>query len=49
MKILERFVVMMYDRSSTAEGVDDARLDMFARKQRPSKLFLLLEQLYDSM
>jgi len=25
----------MYDRSSTAEGVDDARLDMFARKQRP--------------
>lgn len=32
---LERFVVMMYDRSSTAEGVDAARLDMFARKQRP--------------
>ena len=28
-------MVLMYDRSSTAEGVDDARLDMFARKQRP--------------
>ena len=24
----------MYDRSSTVVGVDDARLDMFARKQR---------------
>ena len=32
---LEKFVVMMYDRSNTARGVDDARLDMFARKQRP--------------
>ena len=35
LKTLETFVVMMNDRSSTAEGVDDARLDMFARKQRP--------------
>ncbi|KAJ8414100.1 hypothetical protein AAFF_G00066980 [Aldrovandia affinis] len=35
LKTLEKFVVMMYDRSSTAEGVDDARLDMFAWKQRP--------------
>ncbi|KAJ8405993.1 hypothetical protein AAFF_G00308810 [Aldrovandia affinis] len=35
LKTLREFVVMMYDRSSTAEGVDDARLDMFARKQRP--------------
>ena len=25
----------MHDRSSTADGVDDARLDMFDRKQRP--------------
>ena len=35
MKVLEQFVVMMYDRSSTADGVDSARLEMFARKQRP--------------
>jgi len=35
LQILGKFVVIMYDRSSTAEGVDDARLDMFARKQRP--------------
>ena len=35
LKTLEKFMVMMYDRSSTVEGVDDARLDMFARKQRP--------------
>ena len=35
LQILEKFVVIMYDRSSTAEGVDDARLDMFARKHRP--------------
>ena len=31
----EKFVVIMYDRSSTATGVNNARLDMFARKQRP--------------
>ena len=31
----EKFVVTMYDRSSTAAGVDDAILNMFARKQRP--------------
>ena len=35
MKTLERFVVLMYDRSSAATGVDQARLHMFARKQRP--------------
>ena len=35
LQILEKYVVIMYNRSSTAEGVDDARLDMFARKQRP--------------
>ena len=33
--ILEKFVVMMYDRSSTATRVNNAMLDMFARKQRP--------------
>jgi len=33
LQILEKFVVIMYNRSSTAKGVDDARLDMFARKQ----------------
>jgi len=33
--ILLMSVVIMYDRSSRAEGVDDARLDTFARKQRP--------------
>jgi len=33
LKTLEKFVVTMYDRSSTATGVDDARLDLFARKQ----------------
>ena len=35
MKILERFVFLMYDRSSVATGVDEERLHMFARKQRP--------------
>ncbi|CAM1320017.1 Uncharacterised protein at_DN1212 [Pycnogonum litorale] len=32
---LERFVVLMYDRSSAATGVGESRLDLFARKQRP--------------
>ena len=35
LKTLERFVVLMYDRSSAATGVDQARLHMSARKQRP--------------
>ncbi|KAK6167169.1 hypothetical protein SNE40_021264 [Patella caerulea] len=34
MQRLERFVVLMYDRSSAATGVDEARLDLFARNQR---------------
>ena len=33
LKTLEIFVVTMYDRSSTAAGVDDARLYLFVRKQ----------------
>ena len=32
--LLEKFVIAMYDRSSTTEAVDEARLDLFARKQR---------------
>ena len=35
LKTLYRFVVLMYDRSSASTGVDEARLHMFARKQRP--------------
>ncbi|KAA8593319.1 hypothetical protein FQN60_009435, partial [Etheostoma spectabile] len=35
LKILEKFLFMMYDRSSEAGGVDEARLDLFAKKQRP--------------
>ena len=35
LEILERFVVLMYDTSSTVASVDEVRFDMFARKQRP--------------
>ena len=35
MQALEKFVVMMYDRSSTSESVNEERLGMFARKQGP--------------
>ena len=31
---LEKLVVLMYDRSSAASCVNEARLDHFARKQR---------------
>ena len=31
---LENFVVLMYDRSSAASCVNEARLNLFARKQR---------------
>ena len=35
LKTAERFVLLVYDRSSAATGVDEARLHMFARKQLP--------------
>ena len=34
LKTLDRFVVLMYDRSSASTRVDEARLHMFANKQR---------------
>ena len=33
-KVLERFVILMYDKSSIANDIDSVRLDLFARKQR---------------
>ena len=33
-KVLEKFVITMYDRSSQATDIDAVRLDMFARKER---------------
>ena len=36
-KIIEKFVVTMYDRSSTSETVDEARLELFARKQNSNE------------
>ena len=33
-KVLEKFVITMFDRSSHATDIDAVRLDMFARKQR---------------
>ena len=35
LEMLEKCVILMYDRSSTAATVGEARLDMFDRKQRP--------------
>ena len=32
-RVLERFVITMYDRSSYVPDIDGVRLDMFARKQ----------------
>ena len=37
-KIIEKFVVTMYDRSSTSETVDEARLELFARID-PTRIF----------
>lgn len=34
MQVIEEFVVLMYDRSSSYKEVNEARLDLFARKQR---------------
>ena len=31
--VLERSVIIMYGRSSSATDIDSVRLDMFARKQ----------------
>ncbi|CAE1318539.1 unnamed protein product [Acanthosepion pharaonis] len=38
LQVLERFVVLMYDRSSDATTVDETKLDFFARKQRSYEL-----------
>ena len=35
MPTLERFVVLMYDRSSTCTTVNDAHKETFAHKDRP--------------
>lgn len=32
---VERFIVLMYDRSSAANSVNEARIDLIDRKQRP--------------
>jgi hypothetical protein len=32
--IIEAFIVIMYDRSSSTTDVNEARLDLFARKQK---------------
>ena len=34
LSILEKFVVVMYDKHSATYSVDEARLNLFARKQR---------------
>lgn len=34
LRILEKFVIALYNKNSTADGVDEARLDLFARKHR---------------
>ena len=33
-KVLKRYVIIMYDRSSSATDIDSIRLDMFACKQK---------------
>ena len=33
-KVIERFVIIMYDRSSSATDIDSVRLDKFAHKQK---------------
>ena len=38
LEILEKFVVLMYDRSSSVASVNEARLALFARKQRSCDL-----------
>lgn len=34
-QLLEKYVITLYDKSSETTSVDDARLDLFARKQKP--------------
>ena len=44
LKALEKFVVLMYDRSSEVTTVNEARYDLFARKLRQYDLILQLKQ-----
>ena len=45
LKVLEKFVITMYDRSSTTTCINDTRLDLFARKQRSYEQYHQLSQL----
>ena len=49
MSILERFVVLQYDRSSDQHKVNDARQNLFARKSRALENTHLHKQLQSSM
>ena len=40
LKLFEQYVVFMYDRASKGTSVNEARLDLFARKQKPYNLLL---------
>jgi hypothetical protein len=33
-RMIERFIILMYDRSTSAADIDSVRLDIFARKKR---------------
>ena len=44
MHSLEKFVVMVYNLFSTAEGVDDVRLDTFAHNQRSYEVIPLTRE-----
>ena len=35
MKAIEKFVVLLYDKNSSHENVNECRFDLFARQQRP--------------
>ena len=48
-KTLQRFVVLMYDRSSAATGVDEARLPTFAASNDHTTPFYQPKQLYGNM
>lgn len=44
-KILEKFVVALYDRSSTVTGVSAARCDMLLKNRSPTNMFTQSEQI----
>ena len=48
-RLLERFTIVLYNKTSNLEDVNEARMEFFVREVDPWRIFHLLEMLYCTM